>query len=232
MLVDCADELAAPVSPEPQHPRGCGAVRLDPFAAWIAAARAGCDDAFKQLYEAVKPYLLLIANQELVPELQAKVGGSDLVDETLTHAWQKFAQFRGTSQDELKAWTRDMLLKNLHDAKRRYLWTEMRQASRELSLDRDLPATQQLVDASAAGAGQQLAREEEAQKLTAALAQLPSDYREVIRLRHWEEKTFGEIGHRLGRSPEAVRKLWARAIEQLRELLRPSDASHGEANDR
>ena len=230
--MDCADELTAAVDAQP-GPSGDSESRPpDPLTAWIEAARAGCDDSFNQLFAACRPYLLLIANQELVPELQAKIGGSDIVQETLAHARQKFAQFRGTTQEELKAWVRDVLIKNMHDAKRRYLWTEMRQVSREVSLDRDLPATQQLIDSGAPSPGDQLANAEEAQKLAAALAQLPDDYREVIRLRHWEEKPFSEIGLCMARSPEAVRKLWARAIDRLREVLRQDNTSHGEVYDR
>lgn len=227
--MNCADELVAAVDAQPELPAASESRPPDPLAAWIEAARAGCDDSFNQLFAACRPYLLLIANQELVPELQAKIGGSDIVQETLAHARQKFAQFRGTTQEELKAWVRDVLIKNMHDAKRRYLWTEMRQASREVSLDRDLPTAQHLVDSDAGNPHDQLLKAEEAQKLAAALAQLPAEYREVIHLRHWEEKPFGEIGLCMARSPEAVRKLWARAIDRLREVMQQGNASPGEA---
>lgn len=229
--MDCADGSTAAVDAQPGEPAASELRPADPLTAWIESARAGCDDSFNQLFAACRPYLLLIANQELVPELQAKIGGSDIVQETLAHARQKFGQFRGSTQAELKAWIRDVLIKNMHDAKRRYLWTEMRQASREVSLDRDLLNAQQLIDSDAASPGDRVAKEEEAQKLAAALAQLPDDYREVIRLRHWEEKPFGEIGVSMARSPDAVRKLWARAIDKLREVLQTGNASHGEVND-
>ncbi len=179
-------------------------------------ARAVTTLLSRQLYEAVKPYLLLIANKELVPEIQAKVRGSDLVDETLARAWQKIAQFRGTSQEELMAWTRDMLLKYVHDAKRRYLWTEMRQAGRELSLDRDLANAGNLIDGEARGHDHGLALADDAQRLNAAMAQLSGDHREVIRWRHWEQKSFAEIGQLLGRNAEAARQLWRRAFDRLR----------------
>ncbi|MBX9789194.1 MAG: sigma-70 family RNA polymerase sigma factor [Pirellulales bacterium] len=218
----CRDVLP---TPDDRRPHDTG--NADPFATCIAAARAGCDDAFKKLYEAVKPYLLLIANQELVPELQAKVGASDIVQETLVHARQKFADFRGHTQEQLRAWTRDMLLKNVHDAKRRYLWTEMRQASRELSLDRDVVSAANLIDDEARGPEHGLALADDAQRLNAALAQLSDDHREVIRLRHWEQKSFAEIGQLLGRNAEAARQLWRRAVDRLRAQLHGSNGEHG-----
>ena len=57
------------------------------------------------------------------------------------------------------------------------------------------------------------------QVLADQLAQLPADYRDVLVLRHLEGLSFGEVAERMGRSPGAVRMLWLRAIDQLRERL-------------
>ena len=48
------------------------------------------------------------------------------------------------------------------------------------------------------------------------LDRLPSDYRQVLVLHHLEECDFPEVARRLGRSVEAVKKLWARALARLR----------------
>jgi RNA polymerase sigma-70 factor (ECF subfamily) len=60
-----------------------------------------------------------------------------------------------------------------------------------------------------------LIAEEEAALLQRALQRLPEDYQQVIRLRNWQLLPFDVIGQQLGRSAEAARKLWARAIEHL-----------------
>ncbi len=57
------------------------------------------------------------------------------------------------------------------------------------------------------------------QRLQQALRQLSPDHEAVIRLRNWERLSFAEIGQRLGRSEEAAKKLWARAITRLKEVL-------------
>ena len=62
-------------------------------------------------------------------------------------------------------------------------------------------------------------RREQAALLAEALRRLPEDYCEVLILRHLEERNFPEVAERLGRSVEAVKKLWARAVPRLRELL-------------
>jgi RNA polymerase sigma-70 factor (ECF subfamily) len=56
---------------------------------------------------------------------------------------------------------------------------------------------------------------EQAAALQRAIDQLPEDYRRVILLRFSEGKSFEEIGDGMKRSPDAVRKLWARAVERL-----------------
>ena len=114
------------------------------------------------------------------------------------------------------------LLNNVHDVSRRYLGTAMRKARREVSLDQGLSGDDLacLVDVVVASPGSKIVAVEEAARLNAALDRLPEEYREAIRLRHWEDRSFAEIGARLGRSDDAARKLWARAIDRLRVELR------------
>jgi RNA polymerase sigma-70 factor (ECF subfamily) len=66
---------------------------------------------------------------------------------------------------------------------------------------------------------------EEDEALQRALSRLPEDYRRVILLRHHEGRSLEEIGQLMQRSAEAVRKLWARAIERLQDEIEigPSD---------
>ena len=63
---------------------------------------------------------------------------------------------------------------------------------------------------------QQAARHEQAAWLAQALERLPAAYRDVLVLHHLEECDFAEVARRMGRSVEAVKKLWARALARLR----------------
>ncbi len=60
---------------------------------------------------------------------------------------------------------------------------------------------------------------EEAAMLMEAMKQLPQEYRDVIQFRNWDQLSFEDIGNRMGRSPEAVRKLWGRAIKRLQAII-------------
>ena len=46
---------------------------------------------------------------------------------------------------------------------------------------------------------------------------MPEDYRRAVTLRFQEGLSFEEIGRQMGRSAEAARKLWSRAMERLRD---------------
>jgi RNA polymerase sigma-70 factor (ECF subfamily) len=191
---------------------------------WLPEARAGSGEALGQALEACRHYLLRIAQQELIPNLRAKGGASDLVQLTFLEAQRDFAKFHGQTEGELRAWLRRLLLDNLANFTRRYRDTAKRQAGRETPLDAgssaDPPAGAPY--AATPSPSTEAMAHERAEALHRALARLPDDYRRVITLRHLEERSFDEIGPLLERSPDAARKLWTRAIERLRQELEGS----------
>ena len=63
-----------------------------------------------------------------------------------------------------------------------------------------------------------VAREEQI-ILEQAMSLLSEESREAISLRHRDNLSFTEIGMRLGKSEDAARKTWARAVEQLKRIL-------------
>jgi RNA polymerase sigma-70 factor (ECF subfamily) len=189
----------------------------DPGSRWLHAhldaARAGSTDALGGLLEGYRSYLLLIANHEahaiLRPILAAQL---------------QFVQFRGQSAEELAGWLRSILLNCLIDASR-YFRSDKRDIQRERSLDDDsrhnlcdsLPAPNPSPD-------QLLLDDEDAQRVRAALEQLPAHYAQVILLRARDGLDFEEVGRRLGRSVDGARMLYERARARVRQLLEATDA--------
>jgi RNA polymerase sigma-70 factor (ECF subfamily) len=57
--------------------------------------------------------------------------------------------------------------------------------------------------------------------VVAVLGRLSADHQTVLRLRYWDDLSFPQIGERLSRSEDAVRKLWLRALRQLQAELLP-----------
>ena len=179
-------------------------------------AREGSATAIGSLLEAARSYLLLQAEHQLPLSMRAKVGPSDIVQETAIDAHRDFLRFRGTTQEEFYAWLRTILQNNVMDAVRRFEMAQKRAARREESInvvvDRRgvsvLPAGGNTPDHSAI-------RREDADLLAGVLARMPEDYQTILRLRYWEGLTFPQIANRIGRSEEAGRKLWYRALARL-----------------
>jgi RNA polymerase sigma-70 factor (ECF subfamily) len=184
---------------------------------WLRAARAGSAEALGRALETCRGYLLQIARRELGPDLQAKCGASDLVQQTFLEANRDFSCFHGATEMEWRAWLRRLLLNNLANVVRGYRDTAKRAVGREVAL-----ATGDSAGAGAGGpaAGQpspssEMMAREQAEAVQRALDRLPETYRQALVLRHEHDLTFEEIGRQLGRSADAARKLWARAVESF-----------------
>jgi RNA polymerase sigma-70 factor, ECF subfamily len=190
-----------------------------PEANSLAAARSGSLEALGQALDAYRAYLLAVAERELDPQLKAKGGASDLVQETLLDAVGGFKEFRGKSEAELKAWLRRLLLHNVVDFTRQYRDAEKRDVARECHLGPGASSSEITpeVAGSAPSPSAVAARSEQANAIKKALEKLPNDYRRIIVLRYQEERSFEEIGQLMTLSANAARKLWARAIKRLRQ---------------
>jgi RNA polymerase sigma-70 factor (ECF subfamily) len=191
------------------------------FAALVAAAQQGDAAALGRILEVFRPYLLTVANRELPDGLLAKCGGSDLVQESLLDAHRGFAGFDGDRPDELRVWLRGILRHNLKDWVRRFGDSTRRSLERERSLQdgeagRLLAA--RLIDPDPTP-GTSAAEREEAAAIDAALDRLTADERAAIILRNREHLGWDEVGQTLGRSADAARMLWKRAIVRLQHEL-------------
>jgi RNA polymerase sigma-70 factor (ECF subfamily) len=91
-----------------------------------------------------------------------------------------------------------------------YHQRQRRDAAREVPLEDDTP-----VAALSRSALSRVIFGERAQQLEDALESLSPEHREVIVLRKLEERSFAEVGRRMGRSEDACRMLLARAMTAL-----------------
>jgi RNA polymerase sigma-70 factor (ECF subfamily) len=191
----------------------------------LAAARAGSREALGEALEACRAYLLVVAERELDPALRAKGGASDLVQQTFLEAQRDFGRFHGSSAEQLRAWLRQILRNNVASFARQFRDTQKRQAGREVALPQSTPSGPGGLATDTPTPSRHAIADEDAAALQAALERLPDDYRQVIALRYDEDRPFGEIAQIMQRSPNAVRKLWARAVEQLqREMGKDHDS--------
>jgi RNA polymerase sigma-70 factor, ECF subfamily len=186
----------------------------------LFAAHGGSRDALGRALQAYRSYLHTIAREEIDAALLAKGSASDLVQETFLEASQTFPRFTGQSAGELRAWLRCLLLRRVSKHGRRFRKTCKRAVGSEVPLEAcesrgtNLPAPVETPSVYAAV-------DEEQSLLLQVLEQMPPDYRRVIQLRYQEGRTFEEIGPLMGRTANAVRLLWLRAIERIKTHLGP-----------
>jgi RNA polymerase sigma-70 factor (ECF subfamily) len=201
--------MLAPQSPDP--------VEL------LQAARAGDREGLGHLLELYRNYLRLLARLQVGRRLQGKADPSDLVQEVFVTAQGSFAQFRGTTEGELVNWLRQILASKAVDLARRYVRAGRRDVRLERQIADDVDDSSRALGAALSAGestpSQKAVRRERAVLLADAIKGLPPAYGEVIIMRHLEGLPFGDVASRMGRSVEAVKKLWVRGIAKLRASL-------------
>jgi RNA polymerase sigma-70 factor (ECF subfamily) len=188
----------------------------------IERARQGDAEGRERLFALCRSYLAFVARSHVETWLRVKVDASDLVQQTMLEAHRDFDAFQGCSEKEWLAWLRKILSHNTADFVRRYRGTAKRQAGREVRFrDGDDTLSWGAPEPIAPGdtPSQELARLDDELRVTAALAELPPDYQEVIVLRNLQRLPFNDVAERMHRSRPAVQMLWMRAIKKLQEAM-------------
>jgi RNA polymerase sigma-70 factor (ECF subfamily) len=189
----------------------------------LRRARAGDPDARGRLLEAYRSYLTLLARVQLGRHVQGKVDPSDLVQEAFLEAHRDFRQFQGQTEAELRAWLRRLLATSLADQVRRYRGTRRRSLGLERQLAADLDRSSQALErglvAPDSSPSVRAERREDALRLADALERLPTHYRDVLLLRHFQGLTFPEIAQRLDKTLDVVKNVWLRGLARLRRTL-------------
>ncbi|QDV25265.1 sigma-70 family RNA polymerase sigma factor [Aureliella helgolandensis] len=175
-------------------------------------------------YEA---WLRILARCEIDSRFAGKFDASDAVQNTLIEAWKGWDQFRGSEEPQRLAWLRQILAYQLAHLARQYAGTQMRDVTRETTLEQSLGESSNRLDcllvAQELSPSQQAMANERSIRLAAALEMLPADYRDVIRLRHIENLSHEEVAVRMNRNSGAVRMLWMRALAALRGVMISGD---------
>ena len=188
----------------------------------LEQARGGDEAARGQLLELYRNYLRLQARSLLGGALKVKLDASDLVQETFIKAHQQFKGFLGGGEPELVAWLRRILVRSLADAAKHHRVAGRdirRQESLEAILDRSSIVLHRALESPISSPSARAIDRERAVLLADAVARLPADYREVFILRNLEQVSTDQIAARLGRSVDAVQKLWMRALLALKREL-------------
>ena len=189
----------------------------------LQKARSGLPSALETLIIRYRPYLKLLARLKLHGQLRSRLDDSDLVQEACMYAHRDFDKFRGETEEEFTAWLRKIMA-NLAANCVRDQQRQCRDVRLERQLHRLFDQSSQMMERAVADSysspSKHARRRERAVLLANALQELPTDSREVLVLRELEGKSLAEIAQLMDRSVNAVQKLWARSLVQLRRQLK------------
>jgi RNA polymerase sigma-70 factor (ECF subfamily) len=175
----------------------------------LQRAKAGSPDAVNALYERYAGRLLALIRLRMGRDLRARVESRDVLQASLLKSLQHLDELKGTDAPSLMAWLARIAEHEIRD-RVDYHQRQRRDAAREVPLEDDTP-----VAALSRSALSRVIFGERAQQLEDALESLSPEHREVIVLRKLEERSFAEVGRRMGRSEDACRMLLARAMTAL-----------------
>jgi RNA polymerase sigma-70 factor, ECF subfamily len=170
--------------------------------------------------EHYRQYLRLLARLQLDPRLRGQLDPSDIVQQTLLRAHERCDQFRGRSDEEMRAWLRAILAHTLVDTVRRFGRQKGDRArSLEAALEQSSAKLEALLASEESSPSQGALRAERLIELAEALARLPDDQRTAVELRYLQGLAVPDVAERMGRSTVSVTGLLYRGMKALRDVM-------------
>ena len=167
------------------------------------------EEALTSAYEAHGPKLLAFIRAKMGPGLRARLESRDILQATFMKSFQHRGDFEGSNSQSLVGWLMRIAENEIRD---RADFHGRRQ--RDAKIEEDVADHGELARRSRSILSR-LILDEQAQRVEAALDSLSDAHREVILLRMFQEMPFREIARAIGKSEDASRMLYARAMTAL-----------------
>jgi len=183
----------------------------------VRRIRGGDDAALKALSDRYAERLTNRIRQRLMPGMRRKIAASDILQEAYLSALPRLADFEDRGEGSFGRWFGRIVEVKIADAVRRHVEATKRGVRREVTRAARCPTNR--IAAASPSPSQVLVGAELKEAVRAAFEKLPDDARRVIELLQHERLSLDEAADRLGRSKEAVKKLYGRALSRLEELV-------------
>ena len=185
----------------------------------VALAKDGDESALEHLCNVYGPRVLWLVRLRMGTELRSKLESVDLVQDVLFSALKDLRGFTYRNAGDFVRWLSRIAenrlrdnLKKLHAAKRD-IRREVRFNTSRPTLEDSFAAAMEPVDHTTPSVI--VAKREEFDRRAKAIDTLKPEYRQVIILTKVEGLAYREAGERLGKSADAVRMLYSRAMAAL-----------------
>lgn len=182
-------------------------------------------EAVTELFTRHRDRLRRMIDIRLDGRLRGRIDASDVIQEAHLEIATRLADYLADPKLPPFLWLRLVVGERLAKLHRTHLGTQMRDASREVSLFREaLPAASSAALAAHllgkhTSPTQAAIRAERLLRLQDAINSLDPIDREILSLRHFEELTRAEAAQALGIEEAAAAKRYVRAFKRLKDLL-------------
>lgn len=187
--------------------------------------RRGDTRALEGLLDAHGPALRAYLQRRIPAAIQRRVSISDVLQETRVTAAAKLDAFAPESEGAWRAFLFAIADRKVRDVLRRHGATAKRAVGREVTRGPDGPVPQAF--AGAPSQSQVAIGHEARDRAERAMASLPADYRWVLHLARGLDLPLSEVAELMGRSREAVKKLYGRALCRLKAAYEGQEAQGG-----
>lgn len=200
----------------------------------VSRAIAGDASAWSALLEGHRARLRRMVALRLDRRLRGRIDPSDVIQETFVEAASSLKRYAERRDLPFFLWLRWLAGMKLNELHRKHLGFQLRNAAREVSIDRaPFPAAtsaalaDKLLGRMTSACEAAIRRERKARLMEALDAMEPND-REILALRHFEELNNAETARTLGLQESAASKRYIRAVRRLKQALREMPGGSGE----
>jgi len=195
----------------------------DSEAALIARVKSHDVAALGEFIVLRRPQLLVYIERRLGAALRTKLEPEDILQEVSVEAVRSLEQMNLAERDPF-GWLCQIADRRIVDAHRRLFGAQKRAAGREVPLgpaggDSQRLGVIDMLVASMTSASQAFSRNQREIRFYEALATLPEEHREALRLRYLEGLPSKDVAQRLGKTDGAVRVMLTRSLHKLQQVL-------------
>jgi RNA polymerase sigma-70 factor (ECF subfamily) len=184
----------------------------------LAQAKAGDEHAFARLFGRHADLLAGRIRRVLPARIARKVSAADVLQEVRITAFQRLRDFEPRGDGSFRRWLMRIAELKVGAELKRYGQAAKRAARAEVTRGQR-PTTGQFQARDPSPSEMAMAAEDR-RFVRDALALLPDDYRRILELVYVEQLNLREAGERLGRSMDAARKLYGRALARFTEVTK------------
>lgn len=187
---------------------------------------AGDVQVLSEVWEVHRERLRRVVKLRMDRRLQGRIDPSDVLQEAFLDFSKNVADYVERPEIPFFLWLRNLTGRRLHRLHRHHLGAQMRDAGREVSIQRGAMPQATSVSLAAQLMGRftsvtrAVQRAEMQRVLQEAINEMDAMDREILALRHFEELSNAETAQVLGIQPSAASSRHVRALKRLRETLR------------